>query len=133
MVYADYEFYKTQYLGTILEEPEFNAMALRASAYIDYLTFGKAEKNAEKAAVKLACCALAEQEKAIETSKAASASSVGEKKSETVGSWSASYRSSAEILNESQAQLKTIATQYLATTGLLYRGWRCAPCTCHTL
>ena len=133
MVYADYDFYKNKYLGSILEEPEFNAMALRASAYIDYLTLGKAEKNAEKAAVKLACCALAEQMKMIETSKAVSASSGGEKKSETVGSWSASYRSGSEVIKEAQEQLVNIATQYLATSGLLYRGGGCKSCTCHTL
>lgn len=145
MAYADYEYYKNTYYGSAIAEDDFPRLSTRASVYIDYYTQGKAAKNAELDAVKMACCALAEQYQIIETSQALaqkslnySMSSTGaEESSETVGSWSRSYRSggesaaSAASASESyKASLADIAKQYLASTGLLYRGGRCCACQC---
>ena len=42
MIYADYEFYKTEYFGVAISEADFPRLARRASSYIDYITMGRA-------------------------------------------------------------------------------------------
>ena len=150
MVYADYEFYKNTYFGTaIKEEEEFPRLALRASSFLDYYTQGRAEKNPDLDALKMACCALADQYQTIETAQAIAQKSLSysmessgpEVSSESVGSWSKSYRSGGEsaasALGSTESYTNTladIAKQYLAGTGLLYRGGSCGKCRCfHTL
>lgn len=135
-VYADYGFYLTHFGGSLSAE-EFSACAYRASAYLDYYTQGKAKKNAGIPALKLACCALAEQYKviaslqkeAMQAATAASASEAAGIKSETVGAHTVSYQSTAEIASgateakrSAEQALAGIAMQYLAHTGLIYRG-----------
>ena len=125
MVYADFEFYTIEYLGSELDETAFNQNAVRASSYLDYITMGKAEENAGLYALKMACCALAEQYQLFITAQKRASSESGEVQSETVGSWSKSYRSGSETMETSKAQMAVIANQYLAHTGLLYRGRGC--------
>lgn len=45
MAYADYIYYATVYMGGSLTEDIFPALAVKASAYVDYVTMGRA-KNA---------------------------------------------------------------------------------------
>lgn len=138
MLYADYAFYANEYFGTVIQEHDFPRPALRASQYIDYITQGKAAEMPDLEAVKMACCALAEQYQLIDTAQEMAqkslASSGGgqELQSQTVGGWSKSYRSggdSAQASMQASIDAKTmlyrIAQQYLANTGLLYRGRRC--------
>lgn len=136
MEYADYDYYKNTYLGNSIEEDDFLRLALRSSQYIDYITRGKAEAQADKPAVKMACCAIAEQYQMIEAAKTLANKSLSaenngsaEVQSESVGSWSRSYRSggesakaAAEASNAAQTQLYSTALQFLANAGLLYRG-----------
>lgn len=145
MAYADYEYYTTTYLGTAIKEDDFPRMALRASSFLDYYTQGRAAQNADLDALKMACCAIAEQYQYIDTAQSlaqkslsASLDSGGELQSQTVGSWSKTYRSGGESAQQAmssvqtaQATLGAIAQQYLAGTGLLYRGRGCCcvpPC-----
>lgn len=132
MAYADYEYYKSSYYGVLIKDTEFQPLAERASDYIAYITRGRAPADNAPAAVKKACCALAEVYQGIARAQAAAASDNGELASQTVGSWSATYRSGAETARESEAQLYRVAQRYLANTGLLYRGGTCA-CTLPTL
>lgn len=140
MVYADYEYYTNTYYGTAIKEPDFPRLSLRASAYIDYYTQGRAVKNAELEAIKMCCCDLAEQYQVIENAQALAQKSLSysmestgpEASSETVGSWSKSFRSGGEssaaysaAADGAKQLLASIAKQYLAGTGLLYRGGRC--------
>ena len=141
MAYADYEYYTTTYLGTAIQEDAFPRLALRASSFLDYYTQGRAAKNAELDALKLCCCALAEQYQVIETAQALAQKALtaslesgdsGELQSQTVGSWSKSYRSggesaqqAAEAAQAAEAMLASIVQRYLAGTGLLYRGRCC--------
>lgn len=146
MAYADYTYYTDTYLGTAVKESDFPRLALRASSYLDYYTMGKAAKNAGLDALKMACCALAEQIQTIEAAqalaqRAVSASSesggAGELQSQSVGSWSKTYRSGGESAQQAltaaqtaKAALASAANQYLAGTGLLYRGGACkCPCS----
>lgn len=145
MAYADYEYYTTTYLGTAIKEDDFPRLSLRASSFLDYYTQGRAAQNSDLDALKMACCAVAEQYQYIDTAQAlaqkslsASLESDGELQSQTVGSWSKTYRSGGDSAQQAlssvqtaQASLGAIAQQYLSGTGLLYRGRGCCcvpPC-----
>lgn len=147
MVYADMAYYTNEYLGTLISDDDWDRLALRASSYIDYLTMGRAEKEVDKWKTQLAnaCCALAEQYQQVETAQKLAQKSLSaayefsgniETQSETVGSWTRNYRSggataisAANAMTTAKTELYTVAAQYLATTGLLYRGGG-APCPC---
>lgn len=137
MIYADYSFYKQNFFGTLVGENDFEAAAAKASAFLDYYTMGKAKDNAENNALKMACCAVAEQcyieRMAIESS-AESAKSGGAKVSETVGSYSVSYSTAADaagLVSNARAGMAKAAQLYLAGTGMLYRGGCRYVCTAH--
>ena len=145
MAYADYEYYTTTYLGTAIKEDDFPRLSLPASSFLDYYTQGRAAQNPDLDALKMACCAIAEQYQYIDTAQAlaqkslsASLESDGELQSQTVGSWSKTYRSGGDSAQQAlssvhtaQAALGSVVQQYLAGTGLLYRGRGCCcvpPC-----
>lgn len=121
-MYADYAFYTDEFFGTSISEESFPHLSLMASQYIDYITMGKAKNYTADNAVKLATCAVAECLAISESAKASQGEA--EKKSESVGSWSASYYSYGESAMAMAARADTVARQYLLGTGLLYRG-RC--------
>ena len=139
MAYADYTYYTNTYLGTAIQETDFPHLSLRASSFLDYYTQGRAAQNADLDALKMACCAIAEQYQAINAAQAlaqkalsASLDSGGELQSQSVGSWSKTYRSGGDSAQQAlssaqaaQASLAAIAQQYLGATGLLYRGREC--------
>lgn len=147
MAYADYQYYKNTYLGTAIQETDFPRLSLRASSFLDYYTQGRAAPNSKLDVLKMACCAVAEQYQSIDlASKAAlnalqnsvNAGEAGELQSQSVGSWSKTYRSGGESAQQAttaaqaaQASLASVAAQYLSSTGLLYRGRGCGrvpPC-----
>lgn len=115
MVYADFAYYKTSFLGSAISEPDFPQLALRASQFLDYYTQNRAKDYTKDDSVKNACCAVAEAFQASEQLKAKSGIA-----SESVGSYSVSYTKD----NTAKSELADVARQYLAFTGLLYRG-RC--------
>lgn len=118
---TDYLFYKTKFLGNIINDGnEFDACAVRALADIDSYTLGKASKNIDVDAVNMCVCAVAEQHFLIRNAGTKSAS--GELKSETVGSYSRSYQTSSDAISQARAEIRHAITQYLAPTGLLYGG-----------
>lgn len=140
MAYADYRYYITTYLGTAIQEADFPRLSLRASSFLDYYTQGRATRNAGMDALKMACCAVAEQYQTIETARALAQKSLaaslssdgGELQSQTVGDWSKTYRSAGDSAaqamasaSSAQASLAAAANQYLMGTGLLYRGGGC--------
>lgn len=137
MAYADYKFYKDKYFGQAISEADFPRLAMRGSQYIDYITQGRAEAKADLEAVKMCCCELAEQYQTIEAAqelarKSLASSDGAEVQSETVGSWSRSYRSSgasaqsaAQAAADGKKALYSIAMTYLANTGLLSRAGGC--------
>lgn len=139
MAYADYSYYVDNFFGEALEEADFPKYAAKASAFLDYYTRGKAKANADTEAVKTACCALAEQYQIIDLANKAAVKGMDsgyEKASETVGSYSVSYRGGGEIATASMqakqaanAELVNLARFYLADTGLLYRGCVCTHLT----
>lgn len=137
MVYADYSYYTNVYWGNSITEQDWPRMVTRASALLDYATVGRAAKHADLDAVKMACCAVADNYQIIETAQAlanksltasleSSSEGAGELQSQTVGSWSKSYRSGGSSASEAlgvttnaQETLFATAAMYLAGTGLL--------------
>lgn len=140
MAYANYEYYTSTYLGTAIKEDDFPRLSMRASSFLDYYTQGRAAQNADLDALKMACCAVAEQYQYVDTAQSlvqksltASLETDGELQSQTVGSWSKTYRSGGETAQQAataaqtaQVSLAAAARQYLAGTGLLYRGRGCS-------
>lgn len=135
MLYASYDYYVTNFYGSMISEEDYTAAALRASRFLDYYTMNRAKDRADMEEVKQACCALAEEYHTIFTAQKLSqqaAETTGEMQSQTVGSYSVTYRSAgdaaktmAELSAQAQSRLASVARQYLAHTGLLYRGGGC--------
>ena len=145
MTYADYTYYSGNYMGTVSEE-DFPRLAVRASSFLDYYTRNKAKDSADLDAVKMCCCALVDKYAIIEAAQAIAmknlanaAANDAEVKSETVGSYSRTMATGGEsarsALNATDGAKKLLAEtcmEYLAHTGLLYRGGGCG-CTLPTL
>ena len=141
MVYADYTYYSGTYMGTVSEE-DFPRLAVRASSFLDYYTCNRAADNSALNAVKMCCCALVDKYSVIETAQALAvknltnaAANDAEVKSETVGGYSRTLATGGEsalsALNTTNGAKKLLAEtcmEYLAHTGLLYRGGGCS-CT----
>lgn len=130
MAYADHAFYTEKYFGTAIGPAEFPRLAELATDYLDYITQGNADQSSEK--LKKACCALAEKYQIIDKANKASTSADGELSSQTVGSYSVSYRSGADAAQSASGELYGIAARYLSTTGMMSRA-RCGRCTPPTL
>lgn len=140
MVYADYTYYSGTYMGAVSEE-DFPRLAVRASSFLEYYTRNRAKDHADLEAVKMCCCALVDKYAVIEAAQALAmknlanaASNDAEVKSETVGSYSRTLATGGEsalsALNATGGAKKLLAEtcmEYLAHTGLLYRGggYRC--------
>lgn len=134
MAYADYTYYYGTYMGTMSEE-DFSRLAVRASSFLDYYTRNKAKEYAGLEELQMACCALVDVYKLIEASKElankdmTAGLSSDAIQSETVGGYSRTMRSGGEGASSSlqagldaKKQLAATAMEYLANTGLLYRG-----------
>lgn len=145
MTYADYTYYSGNYMGTVSEE-DFPRLAVRASSFLDYYTRNKAKDSADLDAVKMCCCALVDKYAIIEAAQAIAMKNLAnasandaEVKSETVGSYSRTLATGGEsalsALSATDGAKKMLAEtcmEYLAHTGLLYRGGGCR-CTLPTL
>ncbi len=145
MTYADYIYYSGTYMGTVSEE-DYPRLAVRASSFLDYYTQNRAKDNADMDAVKMCCCALVDKYQLIEAAQQLAATRLtaaltgDDVKSETVGGYSRTLATSGEsavsALNVTDGAKKLLAAtcnEYLAHTGLLYRGRGCCECTLPTL
>ena len=145
MTYADYGYYFGTYMGAVSEK-DFPRLVVRASSFLNYYTQNRAKDNANMDEVKMCCCALVDKYAVIEAAQALAmknltnaAAKDAEVKSETVGSWSRTLATGGEsalsALNATDGAKKLLAEtcmEYLAHTGLLYRGGGCR-CTLPTL
>lgn len=119
-VYVDYAFYATTYHGTVIASSEFSTYALKASAQIDLITFGRAAGITDVgtvAQIKLATCSVADELKAFDLG--------GQDdgiKSESIGSHSVTYADNAKSVRPIEERLSDAARPYLFSTGLMYRG-----------
>lgn len=108
-----YRFYTQTYCGGMSPEA-FSAASVRANAYLDTLTLGKSERrglpDAVLAKLRLAACAVADAIVKNDSGVIASESNDG---------ISVTY---ARAQDTDSQRLYNAAAQYLAPTGLLYRG-----------
>lgn len=135
MVYVDETYYYSTYMG-VIPEAEFPRLAVRASSYLDYITQNRAKDSADMDALKMCCCALIDRyhvietaQKAVDAGLAKAAAAQGEAKSETVGGWSRTLATGGEsaaaalsTADGARSLLASTCAEYLAHTGLLYRG-----------
>lgn len=137
-----YEFYKGIYMGDMISASDFPRLIARAQNFVRYYTQNKAIPEDCQETYQMACCAVAEQYQIIEASKALAGKALqaslasgksGELQSQSVGSWSKTYRSGGDSAQQAvasaqsiQASLVGVVRQYLAGTGLLYRGRGCS-------
>lgn len=132
MVYADYTYYVSGYMGTAVSEENFPALAAKASAYVDYVTMGRARNAAGDAAdaVKNAVCSICEVMQDGDKLNAISSDATRPVSSETVGGWSRSYGTKSVSSNDLQLienRKREAVVMYLAPYGLLKaRGY--GPC-----
>lgn len=125
MSYADYTYYTNTYLGTAIASADFAALALRASAFIDQITFDRAAPIVTAATdtatitkIKNAMCAVAEQMRTNNV-----AGNVDGIASESVGNHSVSYNANSSQQQTSTQKLIDAAGLWLSNTALLFRGF----------
>jgi hypothetical protein len=123
--YADYTFYTDTYLGTAIAAADFPRLALRASAVISQLCYGREAaiitEDIDTTAIekiKLATCAVAEQIAALDRNEGG-----GEIASERVGNHSVQYVQASGANLSENTKLAREARLYLWETGLMYRGF----------
>lgn len=109
-VYADYAFYSGTYKG-LLSAADFDRVTVSAGAALEHLTMGRSAPHVESEPVKLAFCALCDV--------TAAAREQGELASQSVGSWSKTYKATGK---SAEQRLYDAAAPYLWPTGFLYRG-----------
>lgn len=132
MVYASFEYYRDKYFGSVIQDQEdFKKFSTRASHFLDYYTRNKAKDFPDLEELQLACCAIAEKFAVLDVANVRASASGGEIQSETVGSHSVTYKTGAELSASVRSEMAAIAKQYLAHTGLLYRGGGANVCTAH--
>lgn len=117
-MYADYDYYRTLYVGKLSEE-EYTFAAARASEYLasvtnDRITEEILEDETTGRAVKMCCCAMADlihQQKQHDG-----------KTAEKVGDYSVSYADSSTNQTARQKRRYELAYMYLSRYGLMFRG-----------
>lgn len=102
MAVVDYDFYANIFLGNTISPDDFFRLAARAFDYVNGKTGGIAEKvqGRDREAVQKAVCSVAEVLQDEARMSAKTFSEGAEVSSETVGSWSRSYRSASLSGNE---------------------------------
>lgn len=129
---VDFTYYTEVFEGTAIPEQDFKQLSKKAERFVNYATCNQASTAIGDTleTVKECICELAEQYQIIEKTEKQSLGE-GEKviASESVGSWSVSYDTptkadvnTEEYVKEKNKKLYSIVKEYLAFTGLLYRG-----------
>ncbi len=117
--YADYTYYSGTFLGTAITQSAFPALALRASAVIDEITFGRAATDTDnETAIQNATCAVAE-----ELQRQDAASGVDGIQSESQGRYSVSYAKGSSRMQSNQYKVEKAAKTWLANTFLMFPGF----------
>ena len=115
--YADYAYYTDTYKGAVIDTASFLRYSAKATQTIKLNAFGRVDKDNIPEEVKMCCCELAELIYRHETTE-----DNGNIASEKVGEHSVSYVAK-DIQEKSLAEKKQdILSNWLAMTGLLYRG-----------
>ena len=117
--YVDYQYYAANYGGLIVPEAAFFTSALKASAFLDHITFGRIGEPDDK--VKMAACQLTEIQYQFDER-------VGKRevKSENNDGFSISYVTEGKDGESAETMLQrkmyAAARVWLGNTELLYLG-----------
>lgn len=119
--YADRGFYENTFHGEIIPENAFPGMILKASIFVKFITFSRVDEMEEiPEEVRLAACAVAD---VMYQDIKARDDAGREIASENNDGYSVSFVTSKDEKTGSvEHRCKKVASQYLAHTGLLYRG-----------
>lgn len=122
--YVTYTYYTTTYLGSAIASADFPRLALRASAYIDQVTFNRTAAivaagtdTATIDSIKMATCAVAEE---VQRQEASPDDAI---QSESVGANSVTYAATSAKLMTNEAKREKEAAVYLSGTGLMFKGF----------
>ena len=121
---ADYSFYTETYHGSLIPEEDFPFWLGKADARLEELTYGHCFSEDLPAAtltrVSLAECAIADTLFSFDSASAApiTAAAITEEK---VGSHSVKYNDAISASQALSSQIRSLASAYLLTTGLLNR------------
>ena len=121
MPYADYAYYSGTYLGSSIAEADFPRLALRASAHIDRITFGRAATQTDAETVdkiKMATCAVAEELQTQDQSGGADALT-----SESQGGYSVTYAANSTRAMTNTQRIQTASALWLESTYLMFSGF----------
>ena len=119
-----YIFYTDVYHGTLIPEADFPFYIGKADARLEELTYGHCFKEdlpaATQTRVSLAECAIADTLFSFDSASAApiAAAAISEEK---VGSHSVKYNDAVSASQTLASQIRSLASAYLLTTGLLNR------------
>lgn len=126
--YADYEYYSGTYKGTAIPEAAFERIAMKASRYIDQITFGRIVRNnageypALPLCVRDCACDMAEKIYALEGENG----NAREKKSENTDGYVVTYVTDSVDGGNAEEALKrklfSVAHTYLSNTELMHLG-----------
>lgn len=124
-MYVDFEFYRKTFLNgsqSDVEQAQFTKLEPQAEAIIREMTLSRSDSYSEGDEVKMAACAVIE--KLWESSELENESAPAEISSEKVGGYSVTYKgnSRSERQQEAMKVARAAARQWLAPTGLLFRG-----------
>ena len=112
---TEFEFYQSQFYGDLIPQEQWNKYSHRAKTKVDFLTFGRTIKMDPLTPEVNSCiCAIAEylfNDAMINNESILSESTDGH---------SVTYVQKTNVQKESD--LKSIAIEYLANTGLMYPG-----------
>jgi len=131
--YVDYKYYTNNFYSAEIPEESFLKWAMKASIRVDYLTFGrisKLEASVLPDAVFDAVCSAADVMYEYDQKKQArlEASGNGAIKSESNDGYSITFadnssKADAEDSSACMAEADDLICEYLAHTGLMFKGW----------
>lgn len=119
MTYADYEYYKNSFSGTLIPEEEFSPLANKVSRYLDYVTMYRISKVTDR--VKNAVCAGVEALYEFQQTYKNIPKGI---KSENTDGYSVTYSEfdMDKLKRQENAVMYNAFVQELSGTGLLYQG-----------
>ena len=115
--FVDYAYYTDTYKGAVLDTASFDLYVRKATQTIKSQTFNMVDENNIPDEVRMCCCELAEY-----LYKQENKDHDEDVQSEKKGEWSTSYVSGNEAEELKQSKTREIIYNWLAMTGLLYRG-----------
>lgn len=116
--YVDNTFYTDTFKGNKVPAADFDRIALRASAVIDSLTFGRAETDVSyPTEIKMATCAVMDEMYEV------TSDSGGGVTSERVGDLAVTYSADSKKTKDPLQRYHEAAALYLARTFLMFPGF----------